>query len=350
MSISGVIPLFCGLASFFLIAFGLYIGKELLIPFVIAIVIWYLLISVASLFQNLPSKKLKFPYPVALFFALLVTFLLLFFIFDLVTVNTAEVLRALPLYQEKLERIFNSALKLLPVDLPTLKKDIFGHFSLVSIATSVVQTITGLVGYLGIIFLYVLFLILEWRLFDLKLAALFPDEKQLAKAKKIIKTISKDIQYYILIKTALSLAVALLSYALFKIVGVHFAAFWALIIFLLNYIPTIGSIIATILPCLLTLIQFDSWIPFIFVTTALITMQFLQGNIIEPRIVGRSINLSPIIILISLAVWGYLWGVIGLFLGVPLMVIVNIIFSHFETTRPIAILLSERGQIYPTTD
>lgn len=344
---SGVVSLFSGLAFFFLIVLGLYIGKELLVPFVIAIVIWYLLISITSLFQKLPFTKLKIPYPVALLFSLCFIFLVLFFIFNLVSMNTAEVLRALPHYQEKLEKIFNGAIALLPIDLPTLKKDLFGQFSLVYVATSVAQTLTGLVGYIGIIFLYVLFLTLEWGSFDLKLAALFPDEKRLAKAKGIIKTISKDIQHYILIKSALSLLIALISYTLFKIVGVHFAAFWALVIFLLNYIPTIGSIIGTLLPSLLTLIQFDSWIPFIFVTTILVIIQFIEGNIIEPKILGRSINLSPVVILLSIAVWGYIWGVIGLFLGVPLMVIVNIILSHFETTRPIAILLSERGQLYP---
>jgi len=344
--LSGVVSLFSGLALFSLIAYGLYIGKELLIPLVIAIVIWYILITMASLFQNVPFTKTKLPYPVTILLSLCFIFLVLFFMFDLVTGNTEEVLTALPRYQERLERIFNKALSASPIDLPTIKRDFFGQFNLMSIATPLVQTVTGLVSYVGIIFLYVLFLMLEWRSFDSKLEALFTEEKQLAKAKKIIKTISRDIQSYIVIKSILSLTVALISYVLFKIIGLHFAAFWALVIFLLNYIPTIGSIIATILPILLTLIQFDSWLPFILVTSVLISLQFIQGNIIEPKMVGRFVNLSPVVILISLAVWGHLWGIVGLFLGVPLMVILNIILSHFEKTRWLAILLSERGQIY----
>lgn len=342
---SGVVSLFSGLGIFFLTIYGLYIGKDLLVPFVIAIVIWYVLITIASLFETFPLAKKKVPYPLAIFLSLCFIFFILYFIFDLVSVNTAEVLTALPHYQEKLERIFNKALEIAHIDLPTLKKDLFGQFNLVSVATPVVQTMTGLVSYVGIIFLYVLFLTMEWRSFDLKLAALFPDEKQFSKAKKIINKISQDIRSYIFIKSVLSLSLALISFVLFKIVGVHFAAFWALVIFLLNYIPTIGSIIATILPCLLTLIQFDSWVPFIFVTTILVVIQFIQGNILEPKMIGRFVNLSPVVILLSLAVWGHIWGFVGLFLGVPLMVIINIVLSHFEKTRPISILLSERGEV-----
>lgn len=347
---SSTVSIFAGVALFYLIAYGLYIGKDLLIPFVIAVAIWYMLITLSALFQKATFLNKKLPYPAALLLSLGFIFLVSLFIYELVSSNVSDVTRELPRYQEKLGRSFTNLLDNFPIDISSFKKDFLSRFSLIGIATSVAQSVTFLISYLGIIFLYVLFLILEWRSFDQKLEALFPDARKLSKAKKIIRTISRDIQSYIILKTVLSLAVALIAYILFIAVGLHFPAFWALVLFLLNYIPTIGAMIGTLLPCLLTLIQFDTWMPFIFISTALIGIQFVEGNIIEPKLVGRSVNLSPVVILISLAVWGYLWGIVGLFLGIPIMVIVNIILSHFEKTRPIAILLSENGEIHPDTE
>lgn len=347
---SSTISIFAGVALFYLIAYGLYIGKDLLIPFVISVAIWYLLITLSALFQKPTFGKKRLPYPAALLLSLGFIFIVSLFIYELVSSNVSDVSRELPRYQEKLGRLFNNLLDILPFDISSFKKDFLSRFSLISIAASVAQSVTFLISYLGIIFLYVLFLMLEWRSFDQKLEALFPDVKQLAKAKKIIRTISRDIQSYLILKTVLSLAVAVIAYILFIAIGLHFPAFWALVLFLLNYIPTIGAIIATLLPCFLTLIQFDTWMPFIFISTSLIAIQFIEGNIIEPKLIGRSVNLSPVVILLSLAVWGYLWGIVGLFLGIPIMVIVNIILSHFEKTRPIAILLSENGEIHPDSD
>ncbi len=130
-----------------------------------------------------------------------------------------------------------------------------------------------------------------------------------------------------------------------KIVGLDFAEFWALLIFFLNYIPNIGAIVATAFPSLLALIQFQNWLPFIIITSALTTIQFIVGNLIEPRYLGKSLNLSPLVMLIALAVWGAIWGVIGMFLAVPITVMMIIIFAHFEKTRGLAILLSQDGLI-----
>ena len=118
--------------------------------------------------------------------------------------------------------------------------------------------------------------------------------------------------------------------------------FWALLIFLLNYIPTIGSIIAVGLILLVVSIEFSSLYVFISFSVILIAVQFVMGNIIEPKFTGSGLNLSPMVILLSLAFWGSLLGIIGMFLCVPLMTIANIILMSFEKTRPAAILFSAR--------
>ena len=98
---------------------------------------------------------------------------------------------------------------------------------------------------------------------------------------------------------------------------------------------------------MLALIQFPGWLPFFEVALGIISVQFVVGNVIEPRFLGKSLNLSPLIMLIALAIWGAMWGIMGMFLAVPITVMMMIIFAHFESTRPIAIMLSQDGHIQP---
>ena len=155
----------------------------------------------------------------------------------------------------------------------------------------------------------------------------------------------KQIQTYVAIKTLTSLMTGLISYIILLMVGVDFAEFWGFIIFLLNYIPTVGSLLGIIFPALLTLIQFANPVPFFIVLGSIGSIQFIIGNIIEPRLTGSSLNISPLVVILSLALWGSIWGIVGMFLCVTLTVIAMIIFSYFDRTRPLAILLSGNGKI-----
>jgi predicted PurR-regulated permease PerM len=128
-------------------------------------------------------------------------------------------------------------------------------------------------------------------------------------------------------------------------VGVDFAGFWAVMVFFFFYVPTIGSILAIAAPALLTLVQFDHLTPFLIVLLVIGTIQVVMANVVEPAVMGRSLNLSPLVVIVSLMVWGTIWGVVGMFLCVPIMVVLLIVFAHFEATRPVAILLSADGRI-----
>jgi predicted PurR-regulated permease PerM len=129
-----------------------------------------------------------------------------------------------------------------------------------------------------------------------------------------------------------------------RFVGLDFAAFWALLVFILNFIPTIGSIVATILPGLLGLVQFESWKPVIILLVGITVIQQALGNFIEPNLMGMTLNLSPLVVVMSLILWGMLWGIVGMFLCVPITVILVIILGNFPATRWVAVLLSKEGQ------
>jgi len=143
----------------------------------------------------------------------------------------------------------------------------------------------------------------------------------------------------------LSLVTAIASWVIMKWVGLDFAEFWALLIFFLNYIPNIGSFVATAFPAILALIQFQSWLPFVIITSGIVSIQFIIGNIVEPRFLSKSLNLSPLVILFALSLWGAIWGVLGMFLSVPITVMMMIVFAHFDSTRAVAILLSKDGYV-----
>jgi predicted PurR-regulated permease PerM len=227
---------------------------------------------------------------------------------------------------------------------PDLSK-FFSEFDMGTIVTQVVIVVKDIAGGAGIITVYVIFILMEYHFFDRKVVALFQTEAGKESARQILKKIGSQIQSYLRIKTLISLVTALAAYLIMRLVGVDFAEFWAFCIFFLNYIPTIGSIIATIFPCLLTLLQFDSLWPFAIVTTSLVSIQFIIGNIIEPRIMGSHFNLSGLVILLSLMVAQEMWGVVGMLLSVPLLMIIMIILSNFPATRPISILLSQTGEL-----
>src|SRR3954447_3991712 len=165
------------------------------------------------------------------------------------------------------------------------------------------------------------------------------------RVRSVLAQIDHDIRVYVRIKTTLATATSALAYLVMAWVGVDFAGFWAVMVFFFYYIPTVGSILAIAAPALLTLVQFDHLTPFLIVLLVIGTIQIVTANVIEPAVMGRSLNLSPLVVIVSLMVWGTIWGVVGMFLCVPIMVVLLIVLAHFETTRPVAILLSADGRI-----
>ena len=129
------------------------------------------------------------------------------------------------------------------------------------------------------------------------------------------------------------------------LIGVEFALFWAVLIAFLNYVPYFGSLIGVLFPVLLSLVQSGS---FGFAALALATLTVAQvyvGAVLEPRLMGRTFNLSPAVVLLALAFWGALWGIAGAILAVPLTASLVIVLAEIDATRPIAVMLSARGRI-----
>lgn len=323
----------------------LVVGRALLIPLVIAIMIWYLINVLSVAYHKIPFFSRHLPWSVSYAAAILTILLILWGLFSLITGNIAEVVKAAPTYQDKLVKLAKQGVDIMGLERTPTVSQVLDSINLGRIIPEFAAAITGIAGNFGIILLYILFLLLEQNSFDKKISALIKDEQREQTVRSMIRRIDSDIRRYIGIKTLMSVLTGFFSYLILTYVGVDFAIFWAALIFIFNYIPTIGSILATVFPSLLTLIQFDTFYPFFVVIFGISGLQFLIGNILEPKVMGNSLNLSPLGIILSLTLWGSMWGFAGMFLCVPIMVILTIILAHFPQTRPFAIIMSKNGQI-----
>lgn len=332
--------LIAALTIFFLIE-----GRDLLIPIAVAIVIWYLLNALARFFNRIPVVGEHLPLWLRLIGAVVIVVIAIALVAELISDNISQVAAAAPFYQANFEKLVLSASQFAGFQEPPDIAKIVDEIDIRALISGLASTVAGFAGSLGIVLVYVLFLLIEQGSFEKKINALFPDPKKRQDVRDLLRRMQTQIQSYVAIKTLASVATGAISYGILLIVGVDFAAFWGFVIFLLNYIPTIGSLLGILLPTLLAVVQFATIGPVLAVLIGGGATQFLIGNVVEPRLMGTSLNISPLVVLISLAVWGSIWGLAGMFLSVPLTMIAMIVFSYFTPTRPIAIMLSGNGEI-----
>ncbi len=345
MPISGTVTVSLAIVATVVGFYVLAVGKALLVPFAVAVMIWYVINALSRAYGHWLLRGQKATNWVTLCLALVTIFVVAGILVNMIQSNIAQVSAAVPAYRENLERIFHqftvwTGLEQLP-HIGQLTETI----KLGPAVSQLVSALTGFLGNTGLILIYVIFLLVEQKTFSRKLDFLFADPQHRVATERLLSHMQSDIQTYISIKTLMSLVTGFLSYGILLAVGVDFAEFWAFTIFLLNYIPTIGSIIATVFPALLALVQFDNATPFLVVAVGLTAVQFLVGNVVEPKLMGSSLNLSPLVVLLSLVLWGSVWGIAGMFLSVPITVIAMIVLAQFDGTRPIAVLLSKDGKL-----
>ena len=323
----------------------LIVGRSLLLPLILALVLWYMVDALADAIEQPPKLKIRIPRLVALPTAILMMGGLLWVLGRTITTNVTAVIAAGPSYQVRLQKLIEHAWsRATDQPAPTIA-ELVGRISIADTLGDVASAVAGLVSVAGIVLVYTGFLFVESGHFRRKLTLMFTDPAQEARMLSVLDRISRDIRVYIRIKTTLAALTSALAYILMAAVGVDFAGFWAVMMFFFYFIPTIGSILAIIAPTLLTLVQFDSLTPFLIVLFTVGPLQIIMANVVEPAMLGRSLNLSALVVIISLMVWGTIWGVVGMFLCVPITVVMLIVLSNFETTRPVAVLLSADGRL-----
>jgi predicted PurR-regulated permease PerM len=195
-----------------------------------------------------------------------------------------------------------------------------------------------------LVLIYVGFLLASRRGFQRKAEALFASSAERQGAAEVFLRIRNAIEQYVWIQAISCGMVALASWAVMSLLGLDNALFWSFAIFIVGFIPIIGGAIGVLAPPLVALVQFDDWWRPLAMLACLQVINFVVGNIIYPRLQGKSLNIDPVVILLSLAFWGAIWGLVGMFLSTPLTVMAMVILAQFRTTHWIAVLLSSDGE------
>ena len=250
--------------------------------------------------------------------------------------------RELPTYQARFDGLSDSVTAWLArYDVKLQTSTVFKMVRPGSIFSMLGGTLRGVAAVLSntfMILLIVVFMLMEWTDFPAKVRAAFADGEL---RNERLNRMSTEVQRYLGIKTLLSLATGILIAVWLAILGVDFAVLWGLIAFALNFIPNIGSIIAAVPAVLLALIQLGPGRA-LLVVAGYLAVNTVIGNFIEPKLMGQSLGLSPLVVILSMVFWGWLWGPMGMLLSVPLTMIVKISLESNPDLRWVAILLDSR--------
>ncbi|HUU66018.1 MAG TPA: AI-2E family transporter [Methyloceanibacter sp.] len=216
--------------------------------------------------------------------------------------------------------------------------DTFDVTWLIRMFQEAARRLNRLTGFGILVFVFLMLALLETEEFRRRLAALGKGagDKLITAAGEIAAKFRK----YMIVRTQLSVLTGLLVWGFAMLAGVEPAAAWGLLAFALNYIPFIGSFIATILPGLFAMVQLDTWQGIIIVFAGLGIIQFLIGNYLEPLVAGAALSISPFAVVFAVFFWGFLWGIPGAFIGVPILITVIVICAQYPSSRWIADLLS----------
>lgn len=318
-------------------------GSFFLIPLVIAVLLFSLMSAAMDRIARMRIGRLTMPNWLASLIGILVVIAVMLTMFQIISSQIDALIAAGPLYVARGQELVTAIFGWMGEDAAA---GVVAAFEEIDIA-AYIRALAGSAGYIlasaVLIILYIGFLFAERTRVSSKLVQLFRDPHQRLQMERILSSIVRNVHRYILIKTVVSVSTGILVYIVLQSLGLEFAETWALLAVFLNFIPNIGSIIATAIPALVAVVQFDDWTSVMIVLFTIGVIQFSVGNLIEPMLMGRSLNLSPFVIILSLTFWGAIWGIVGMFLAVPIMVMVMIVCSHVPSLHPIAVLLSRDG-------
>jgi AI-2 transport protein TqsA len=336
----------CSLAISIAVYYILSLGRHFFVPLIISFLAVYLVDILSRLVGRIRIGGRKIPKLLAVILSFVLIFGVGSALASIVANNAFHVAAAAPKYQARLQQLQTQVFSQVGLEEPPEMLGLVRSLDLKGFFTDLARSVADVLESTVLVLIYALFMLVELRSLPAKLTALFPNRVRRQRVLQVLQRIDRDIHTYLGVKTAVSLTTAILAYILMRIVGLDFAEFWALLIFILHFIPTIGVIVATVLPTLLAALQFDHIGPCLAVGIGITAIAMLMGNIVEPNLVGETLNLSPLTVIIALILWGTVWGIVGAFLCVPLTVILVIVLSNFRGTRWVSILLSKTGKVH----
>ena len=320
-------------------------ARGVLEPFLLAILLWFLLNAIAAFYARLALGPSGEPGLLARVLAGLTGLGLIAVVGLMASNSVASFRRNLPTYEANLKAMLENLGGMLglegPLDLQPMLETVQVSDILLGIAGPAVGVLSATV----VILVYVAFIFVEATAFRAKMHALAPDSDRHERLVETVGRIRDEIETYIGVKFAVGAAQALPTFALLWAVGLDGAAFWSVVIFVMSFVPTVGSLVGIVFPSVVALAQFAAPGPVLLVVFLLTIIQLAGSNWLEPKLMGSSLNLSPLVILIAIFAGGAVWGIVGALVATPALSVAVIVFSKFDSTRPVAILLSSDGRV-----
>ena len=309
-------------------------------PLLLAI---FLSIMVDGLSRAILSRAPNLPPRAATSTAIVASTLLVVFSVVVVATNAEGFIATLARDQPKLDILLAQAAARLGPHTPKSVAQLLGRLDPMQYAPAVAQALQNFGSAAVLVLLYLGFLLASRHAFERKTVRLFGTREARHEALNVFLRVRDSIERYLWIQTVTGLVIAVGSFFVMMVVGLDHAFFWAFLVFILNYVPILGAVAGIGLPALFALLQFGDYGHALEVLGGTFAIAFVVGNIFLPRMQGNSLNMDPLIVMLSLAFWGAIWGLPGMFLSTPLTVLSMVILAQFRGSRWIAILISGDG-------
>ena len=246
----------------------------------------------------------------------------------------------------RLDQILADVYRLFGQHSPPTASELIARVDLSRYIAMVARQAQGVVVGAIFVMVYLGFLIASQDGFRRKLVNMFPERAARFEAVDVFQRVRGGVEGYLWVQTVTGAMICAAAWLLMRAVGLQNAEFWTFVIFIVGFIPVLGGAIAGLAPPIFALVQFPGYWPALILLIGLQAILFVVGNMIQPRMQGDNQNIDPVVVLLSLALWGQLWGVVGMFLSTPLAVMAMAILAEFKGTRWMAILLSGDGEPY----
>lgn len=250
----------------------------------------------------------------------------------------------------RIDQILIDGGRLLGVDTVPTAAELMTQLDVRRYLTDAAMQAQGVLTGAFFVMVYLTFLLASQSGFRRKIVGMFPDRTARGEALEVFQRVRGGVEGYLWVQTVTGAMICAAAWLLMRAVGLQNAEFWTFVIFVVGFIPVLGGAVAGLAPPLFALVQFESYWPAAILLIGLQSILFISGNIIQPRMQGDNQNIDPVVVLLALAFWGKVWGVVGMFLSTPLAVMAMAILAEFQGSRWMAILLSGDGEPYADAD
>ena len=318
----------------------LYLLADILTPLALALFLAVMIDGFARVLQGrLPGVGRRVATPLAIVLSVVLFAGAAFFIADNATAFATQLVADTP----KLNGLIARLAGMVGMEAPPSLTQLVRQLNPTSYLGQVARGLQTFAAAAAFVLVYLGFILASRRGWERKAVSLFGDREERQEAVGAFLRIRNGVEQYLWVQTITGLMIAVASWLAMTAIGLDNALFWAILIFIASYIPVVGGIVAVALPPIFAFVQFEGLLQPLILFGVLQAINLFVGNIVQPRMQGRSLNIDPIVLLLALAFWSVVWGLPGAFLSTPLTTVMMVILAQFKGTHWIAVILSSDG-------